>query len=45
MLVVDGVLYQPCIVLVYTLLDVGHSAVTDFDGIAIENLSEQAVSC
>ena len=37
------VLYQSFIVLVYNLLDVRHSTVADFDGVTIENLSEQVV--
>ena len=39
------VLHQSCIVLVYNLLDVGQSTVADFDGVAIENLSERVIYC
>ena len=40
-----AVLHQSRIVLVYNLLDVGHSTVADFDGAAIENLFERVVCC
>ena len=39
------VLHQSCIVLVYDLLNIKHSAVADFDGVAVKDLSERVVCC
>ena len=39
------VLHQSGIVLVYDLLNIRHGTVADFDGVAVEDLSERVVCC